>query len=125
LTVLDASALLVFLFAEPGHELVASRLTTALLSTVNLAEVLGRFARDGHDIVEVERRLGASGIEIVPFDRFQATLAASLLPATRASGLSLGDRACLALACARSLPALTADRSWSELDLPCEVLQVR
>ena len=50
MTVLDASALLAFLFRETGHEQVAAALDSACLSTVNLSEVLGRFARD--DVVE-------------------------------------------------------------------------
>ncbi len=42
---LDASALLAFLFREPGHEMVAQKLEESCISSVNLAEVLGRFAR--------------------------------------------------------------------------------
>ncbi|HSM52390.1 MAG TPA: type II toxin-antitoxin system VapC family toxin [Thermoanaerobaculia bacterium] len=125
MTVLDASALLVLLFGEPGHEAVAPHLRGGLLSAVNLSEVLARFARDGHDPAAVSARLAGTGIEIVPFDQRQAILAAALAPATRPLGLSLGDRACLALATDRRLPALTADRAWSELPLGIEVRQVR
>ena len=64
--VLDASALLAFLFREPGHETVAGEIGRACISTVNLAETLGRFARDGHDSEPVSRRLSASTLEIVP-----------------------------------------------------------
>ncbi len=123
--VLDASAVLVLLFAEPGHEQVAPHLRDGLLSAVNLAEVLGRFARDGHDPELVSAGLAATGLEIVPFDRHHAALCATLEPATRPLGLSLGDRACLALARDRALPALTADRVWDRLDLGIEVRQVR
>lgn len=123
--VLNASALLVLLFGEPGHEAVAPHLGGGLLSAVNLSEVLARFARDGLDPAAVAHRLAAAGVEIVPFDRRQATLAAALFPAARPHGLSLGDRACLALAADRALPALTADRAWSALDLGIEIRQVR
>ncbi len=122
---LDASALLAFLFREPGHERVGAILDTACLSTINLAEVIGRFVRDGHDADPVLRRLTATAIEIVPFTAADAALAASLIPATRALGLSLGDRACLALALARDIPAITADRVWIQLQIGVTVQLIR
>jgi PIN domain nuclease of toxin-antitoxin system len=114
---LDASALLAFLFREAGHDAVARHIDRCCLSTVNLAEVLGRFARDGHDPNDVLARLAATSIEIVPFGPRDAAAAAALVPATRPLGLSLGDRACLALAAVRDIPALTADRIWADLDV--------
>ena len=125
MTVLDASAVLALLFGEPGHERVAAVLDDACLSTVNLAEVLGRLARDGHDPEVVRRKIEASTIEIVPFDAAQATICAALLPATRALGLSLGDRACLALAASRRVNALTADRAWVGLGVGVSVTCIR
>lgn len=122
---LDASALLAFLFREPGHERVGAILDTACLSTINLAEVIGRFVRDGHDADSVLRRLTATAVEIVPFTAADAALAASLIPATRALGLSLGDRACLALALARDIPAITADRVWIQLQIGVTVQLIR
>lgn len=123
--VLDASALLAFLFREAGHEHVGAVLDQSLISTVNLAEVLGRFARDGHDPVLARDRLLAGPITIVPFDDRHATLAASLVPHTAPLGLSIGDRACLALALERRLPALTADQVWTSLSLPIEIIRIR
>ena len=122
---LDASALLAFLFRESGHEAVAARIEDCCISAVNVAEVLGRFARDGHDSAHVLARLQATSIEIVPFDAAAAAATAALAPATRSAGLSLGDRACLALARARSVPALTADRTWSRLELGISIEVVR
>lgn len=122
---LDASALLAFLFQEPGHERVASALDSACLSTVNLSEVVGRFVRDGHDGGQVMARLTRSPIEIVPFDAEQARIAAGLLPATRSHGLSLADRACLALALTRGVPVLSADRVWGEIEEGVEVRLIR
>ena len=112
--VLDASALLAFLFGEPGRDRVAQIVEDSCMSAVNFSEVLGRFARDGHEPHVVSRRLLASGVEIVPFSDDHATLAAALRPRTDPLGLSLGDRSCLALAQARSLPAVTAVRAWQE-----------
>jgi PIN domain nuclease of toxin-antitoxin system len=123
--VLDASAYLACLFRETGHDLVAPRLRECCLSTVNLAEVIGRFTRDGHDASVVAPRLIAAVREIVPFSEGQAILTATLLPVTRSLGLSLGDRACLALALVRRCPVLTADRSWAKLKLAVEIHIIR
>lgn len=123
--VLDASAVLALLYGEPGHEMVGSVLDHACASTVNLAEVVGRFARDGHPSDRVISQLQASPVEWVPFDVVQAARAGGLLPVTRSLGLALGDRACLALALTRALPVMTADTAWSRLDLGVEVRLVR
>ena len=123
--VLDASALLAYLFGESGHEVVASKLDSCCISSVNMSEVLARFARDGHDPCRVAGRLAATAMEIVPFDLVQATTAAALVASTRHLGLSLGDRACLALAVVRELEVLTADRAWAQLELPIRIRVVR
>jgi PIN domain nuclease of toxin-antitoxin system len=122
---LDASALLAFLFRERGHERVGAVIETACLSAVNLSEVIGRFVRDGHDARTVLQRLTSTTIEIVPFTTADAALAASLVMQTRALGLSLGDRACLALALARRIPAVTADRTWARLHIGIDIQVVR
>ncbi|MFN8608158.1 MAG: type II toxin-antitoxin system VapC family toxin [Vulcanimicrobiota bacterium] len=114
--VLDASALLAFLLREPGSDLVAAHLRAgACISAVNLSEVANRYVRIGQDALVVQARLSRLPVEVVPFDKESAFAAARLLPQTSALGLSLGDRACLALAVARRIPAVTADRVWSQL----------
>jgi PIN domain nuclease of toxin-antitoxin system len=123
--VLDASALLAYLFREPGHEQVAPHMDAACLSAINLAEVILRFVRDGHDAQIVLARLQGAVTEVVPFLAEDAALSAALEPVTRSQGLSLGDRACLALALTRSLPAVTADSVWAKLDLPVKVRIIR
>lgn len=125
MSVLDASALLALLFKEPGHERVAVAADGALASTVNLAEVLTRFVRDGHPVASVLRYLEIYAIEWIPFDDIQAAEVAALWPQTRQAGLSLADRACLALALDRNLPVLTADRVWTELGLPLDIRLIR
>ena len=122
---LDASALLAFLFREEGAERVAAHLSKSCLSAVNLAEVIGRFVRDSHDAHEVLARLAASETELVPFTPEQAAIAAQLIPRTSRLGLSLGDRACLALALSRSIPALTADRDWKKLKVGVSIVVIR
>lgn len=116
-TVLDASALLAFLFDEPGADDVLGCLERRpLLSAVNFAEVLTKLSDQGAPPAIAIDRLRASGllsvIAVVPFDTDQAETAAALRTATRPLGLSLADRACLALALRRGAEALTADRAW-------------
>jgi PIN domain nuclease of toxin-antitoxin system len=122
---LDASALLAFLFREQGGPRVGEAIGAACISAVNLSEVLARFARDGHDPAAVAERVAAGGLEVVPFTREHAALAARLVPVTRRLGLSLGDRACLALALSRRVGALTADRAWARLKVGVEIEVLR
>ena len=123
--VLDASALLAFLFVEPGHARVAEVLSSSCMSSVNFSEVLARFSRDGKDAGVVAARLLTGPIEIVPFDEAHALRAAELAPYTRNEGLGLGDRACLALAAMRGTVALTADRAWGNLAIGVQVELIR
>ncbi len=122
---LDASALLGFMFDEPGCADLGPRLQSACMSAVNACEVLGRFARDGHPTLGVLERMLGAGIEIVPFDCEAAAIFADLYPSTAPLGLSLGDRACLGLALARGIVAVTADRKWAELEIGVTVEVVR
>lgn len=122
---LDASAVLALLFQEPGAARVATLLDQSCMSTVNLAEVIHRFARDGHDPSGVLRRLSRSPIELVPFLAEDAALVAMLARPTRELGLSLGDRACLALGLARRMPVCTADRAWLAVQLGVEIQVIR
>jgi ribonuclease VapC len=122
---LDASALLAFLFTEHGGDVVAAQIQSSCLSSVNLAEVISRFVRDGHSAEAVYQQLAGSGIEIVPFLAEDAVLAAGLITHSQKHGLSLADRACLALALRRNIPVFTADQVWSKLDLPIAIQQIR
>jgi PIN domain nuclease of toxin-antitoxin system len=108
--VLDASALIAFLRKEPGAEKVEAVLTRCCISGVNLAETLGKMVEYGNPLEAVADQVERLRIPTIPFDAEQARLAASLWKATRMVGMSLGDRACLALAMQTSLPALTTER---------------
>lgn len=123
--VLDASAILAFLRAEPGSEAVAGHLEGAMASAVNIAEVGTRLADLGLAEEDVRRTEDYMGLEVIAFDEEQAHAAAAIRDATRSRGLSLGDRACLQLALREGLPALTADRYWAELDLGIDVKLIR
>ncbi len=122
---IDASALLAFLFHEAGHGQVEPHLSECCMSTVNLAEVIGRFVRDGHDGRMVLRKLSSTQIKFIPFSSEHAALAGTLLKTTYPLGLALGDRACLALALSQAIPALTADRTWLQLDIGVEIKVIR
>ena len=124
--VLDASAVLAYLKQEPGYEIVQSALENgAAISTVNLSEVGTKVLAMGQLFDPVVTRLLALGLFPQPFSEEDALTAASLSPKTQSLGLSLGDRACLALGLRLQLPVLTADRSWANLDLGVEVHLIR
>ena len=123
--VLDASAILALLQREPGAEVVAEHLSGAAISAVNLAEASSRLVDRGMPEAKVREGISALDIEVVSFDREAAYVSVALRPLTRAQGLSLGDRACLALALIRGQPALTADRVWAECDVGVDVKLIR
>ena len=125
--VLDASALLAYFWQEPGSDRVEQALASgdALMSAVNLAEVLSKAADAGMTASDVTAMLERLTIEVVPFDTEQAKLAAALRPLTSKFGLSLGDRACLALAQQWGAVALTADRVWAKPNLDIRVELIR
>ena len=115
LVVLDASAVLALLLDEPGGRRVRAVLPESALSAVNLAEVVGHFVRNGATEQEIRQIVEPLPIDVVAFDEGLAFSAGLLLPVTRAAGLSLGDRACLALALRFGAPAVTADRAWQSV----------
>jgi ribonuclease VapC len=110
--VLDASAIIALLKSEPGADFVADRLSSSIVSAVNLAEVSTKLADYGMDSCQ-------------SFDPSQAFKVGSMRAQTRLKGLSLGDRACLALAHATSRTALTADRAWVDLDVGVAIELIR
>jgi ribonuclease VapC len=96
-----------------------------VVGTVNLAEVHGKLVSRGvpeKDAWEGARSLGA---EVVDFDPEQARLVGTLVSKTQALGLSLGDRACLALGIVLKAPVYTADHAWKSLKLGVKIHVVR
>jgi PIN domain nuclease of toxin-antitoxin system len=123
--VLDASALLALLNAESGSQAVAERLSEAAVSAVNLSEVVAKLSERGIPESEIRSALDGLGLEIIAFDETMAYRAGLLRRATRSVGLSLGDRACLALALQLEAPAFTTDRSWKTLRIGVKVRAIR
>ncbi|GAB4241212.1 MAG: PIN domain-containing protein [Stanieria sp.] len=116
--------LIAILRQEPSSEVGEQFLNEALISTVNLAEVTTYLARNSVPPETIKEALAAFPIEVVPFDRDQGLMAGYLYPACKYLGLSLGDRACLALAKSKSLPVLTADKAWLKLKIDISVKSI-
>ena len=129
--VLDASALLAYLQGEAGAKVVTTALMQgAAISSVNWAETLSKLAERGQDPDTVAAELIKQGLLnsallICPVDELQARFIAKLRVPTQPQGLSLGDRACLALALNLNLPALTCDRIWASLNIGVPVTVIR
>lgn len=113
--VLDASALLALLLAEPGADKVQAVLDGALLGAVNLAEVVSHYAKLGAARSDIEALLRPLPLQVVPVDIGLSYEAGMLRLSTLRGGLSLGDRYCLALAKREGVPAVTAERRWPDI----------
>jgi len=123
--VLDSSAVLAFLQDEPGREAVEQSLGDAVISTVNLAEVVTKLAAGGEPFEFARLIFDKLGIAVIDFTRDLAEDTGALAARTSAHGLSLGDRACIALARREKLPALTTDRAWQEVDAGVRIDLIR
>lgn len=123
--VLDASAVLAVLKLEPGGDAVADVLHQAIISTVNLSEVVTSLVNQGAPFSRAAEVARSLTIEVIPFDEALAFATASLRAATNTRGLSFGDRACVALARHVSLPVMTADTVWAKLDIGVDVRVIR
>jgi len=123
--VLDASALLAVMFGERGAEEVLERLPGAVIGAVNLAEVVAKLQERDVPDAEIDRDIAELDLPVIPFDAAQAMASGKLRARTRSHGLSLGDRACLAVAAARGVPAITVDRGWAEVDVGVRVIVAR
>jgi ribonuclease VapC len=124
--VLDSSAILAVVNAEPGHEkLTKELLAGAVASTVNLAEVQTKLVTRGWPPEMAWHDANGPINEAVTFEPEHARLAGDLVSTTKHLGLSLGDRACLALALALDAPVYTADRSWKDLKLTVPIHVIR
>lgn len=122
---LDASALLAVLNEEPGADVVEPLLAGALLSSVNWSEVVQKAMARGVVVDGMRDDVESAGVVIVAFAPDDAERTAAVWWEAPRAGLSLGDRACLALARARGGVAVTADRSWADLDVDVSVQVVR
>ena len=120
-SVLDASALLAVLGREAGWEEISGLVPGALVSAVNLCEVVGKLGDRGMPGEAIADALGGLGLEVAPFESAAAHRAGLMKVQTGKHGLSLGDRACLALAQERGLHAVTTDGAWRDVRVGAEI----
>jgi ribonuclease VapC len=123
--VLDASALLAVLNAEPGAEIVQAALGSAIISAVNYSEVLKKTIERGGVVLKVIGIIRDLSVGVIPFDEQHAVTSAELYPQGKPHGMSFADRACLALGVHRKLTVLTAERKMRLLTLPIKVKLIR
>ncbi len=123
--VLDASAALAVLNDEKGASEVWSFLPGALISAVNAAEVAVKLIDGGTEVAKTNEFIQRLGLRVIPFDERDVMATARLRQGSRAAGLSLGDRACLALAERHGVPAVTSDRQWRKVELDVEIRFIR
>ena len=123
--VLDASALLALLNNEPGARRVRDILPDSLVGAVNVCETVGKLVGAGMSLSDARTSIELMNLEILPFDTDLAYKAGSLIVETRKLGLSLGDRACVALGLKLNKTVVTAEQSWSKLKLDVSVEVIR
>ncbi len=125
--VVDASAVLAWVFDERGADTVEDVLGVSGISAVNFAEVLhiGEGRRYGPD--ELEADLAAYGLVLLPFGAAEAREVLEVKHAEEHAGirLSLADRCCLATAMTHGLPAIVSDGEWEVLELPVDIVPFR
>lgn len=124
-SVVDSSAILAWLRNEPGADVVHPLLPAAVVCAANWSETYQKLMQHGADAHRVLTRLSALGVRVEHLTETDAVIAASLWSSTRTAGLSLGDRCCLALASRLGLAAVTADTTWTGLDLDVTVQVIR
>jgi ribonuclease VapC len=123
--ILDSSALLALLWQEPGAAKVAPLLGDASISTVNMAEVVTKMVDRGFDDATASDIFLSLGLSMVPFDSATSLLAGQLRRETKSLGLSLGDRACIALGVISGHKILTADKVWAKVSAKTEIEIIR
>lgn len=124
-SVLDSSVVLAYLWDEPGAAAAEKAFGNALISSVNLAEILAKLMNKGAEFETALAAFDELDIQVKDFTRDLAERAGEFSRITNIRGLSLGDRACLALAQREKLPAITADRAWKDVDIGVEIELIR
>lgn len=116
---------------EDGADVAAEAIANgAAISVANWAEVLTKLAERGRDperaATEARKAEGTRrALSIEPMTAADCIAVARLRLTTKAQGLSLADRACLALAERLGVPAVTADQEWAKADVEAEVQLIR
>jgi PIN domain nuclease of toxin-antitoxin system len=123
--VLDTSVIMAILLGEYGQDVAARLAPGSILSSVNLAEISTKCIEKAVPPQIARKYIRDSNIEVVGFDADLAILTGDLFKTAKKGVLSLGDRACIATAISLDATAVTADRVWTTLDLPCRIELIR
>lgn len=123
--VLDTSALLAIYNNEPGAAEAQRALDNSVISTVNASEMMGKLIEWGVPVQDALESFADFNIPQIAFDEDQARIAAELVLVTKRAGVSLGDRACLALGRTTGFTVLTTDRAWKTLQLGINIRVLR
>lgn len=123
--VFDSSTVIAILNKEPGHDMAEKLISQSLISTVNVTEVAKHLSERIDVFAAVQTVLKSLKYQIIAYSNEQAEYAGFLYRTTAKYGLSLGDRACLALAISKNLPVVTTDKIWANIDLPIDVTLLR
>jgi ribonuclease VapC len=119
--VVDASAILAAIRGEAGAQAVIDGVRGARISSLNHCEIVGWLAERGSTREDIEGVVGPFDLTVEVFDRARAMAAGLLTAKIKRRNISLGDRACLALAMELGMPVMTGDRAWRDLDIGVEV----
>lgn len=124
--VFDASVLIALFAKENGYQLIKTHMKDGIISSVNIAEVY-KYCIETQNLTENEAKtlIQLSDIKIIDFCPQQALIGAKIIHDTKCHGLSLGDRACIALAMFKNHPVLTCDKIWQKLDLDVKFIMAR
>lgn len=124
--VFDASALISLFAKEDGYQLIRKYIKNGVISSVNIAEVY-KYCIETQNLTEEDSKslIRLSDIKIIDFCPEQALISAKIIHKTKQCGLSLGDRACLALAMLKDYPIITCDKIWQKVDLNVEIIIAR
>jgi PIN domain nuclease of toxin-antitoxin system len=124
--VFDSSVLIMLFAKEPGYEKIRGYMRYAIISSINIAEVY-KYCLEVQNLTEDDCRnlIKLTGIKIIDFCEEQALITAKIIKQTKQYGLSLGDRACIALAMLKDYQILTCDKIWQKVDLDVEFIMAR
>ncbi|PWR00295.1 type II toxin-antitoxin system VapC family toxin [Leucothrix pacifica] len=125
--VLDTSAVLAYLFDQTGAEKVAPILESgaAVISSANYAETVSKLFDLKMPSEAIQTTMDNLEMECIALSEQQAFIAGELRLASKAYGLSLGDRACLALGIETGYAIYTAAKAWAKVPVECEIILIR
>ena len=119
--ILDASAIIAVFKGEPGAERVEEVAQAARLSALTIAEIATWLTMNDVPADRAYIAMNQFRLTVEPFHHARALAAGFLAARTKHRGLSLADRACLALAVELKMPVMTGDRAWRDIDLGVEI----